>query len=345
MRKIVGLLAVAVLGSAIAFAQDAAAPTLGVSGYVGAGLKYYGTDDVLKLYDSNNGSAGLRFSINGIVDGGTYGIKWGFATNDVTTGFPANLAPNDTLGWVYLGDKMLKLSVGKLDDGQYASIIDGLGVTSWDGDTGFAADISPIAGLTIGYFLPITTAGNELAASFKSSEFAVTFTADKVVNIRVGFGLNGLASATGENLWLSASLLAVENLTLIVDSQFTALGSDAGTAIGLQEKVGYAFAPVTVALVSRQSLDTDGLTDLELNPSVAYDLGSGSNANLSVDLHTNTADTALGLTWNINPYVNIGVAKNTVQIGADIGTNGAGSVTGVKGDTGFDFYTTFIMNF
>jgi hypothetical protein len=368
MKKLLFILLVVAFVGAMAFADG---PTMKLSGYVGAGIKVSsdGTDTTVTMYDQNkdSGSNGVYASLAGTLDGGTYGLKWGFHSVDVSKGFltavdtltgaftaasatvtSGTYTPfvtfDDTLGWVYLANKMVKISMGKIDNGNYATYEAGDG--SWDGNIGASVDIMPISGLSIGYFLPYNDTSTKVSDAFAESQFGAKFEMAKLFGVKVMYNLgtvdtSGNSMKDGE-LFASLNVTAIPNLTLQADFELPSTSSDNykadGIATKLVQKVGYALGTITPSVVGTESLYKDYST-IAINPAVSVSVG-GLSPSVSFT-YTLSSDTNYAAnTWNINPSVSVPVASNTVLFGANV--NGS-DASGAK--TTWNVYSTFEMNF
>ncbi len=267
MKKLlVALLVLAAVGFG-AFAQDAA-PTLTWSGGFGAGFAAVtdsGGTNVYQYSPTTWGPDRLRLSFNYKDGGGNYGLAGRFQYK----GFNGGVAPvlNRINAWGKFLNGMVTVKAGVLDGYEVAGPIwDDYGTT--DGKTGVWVGVSPMDGLTVGYFLPAsTTAG----WTFQTGIAGFAYSVKNVVDLNGGVNL-GTTNASTVIFW-GANVTAVKGLTLQGEG-YIPLDSSAGI-ISIIENVGYNVTDaLTVSAMMSQNLygsqATNGKIALNFFPSVSY---------------------------------------------------------------------------
>lgn len=281
-KALVVLLALACVAG-LAFA-DGATAKWSVSNLYGFGVympSTSGASTLLEGYDySQVGSSRTRLTLNLTSADGNVGFNARFQDTALASAAP-NL--NQLNGWGKLFGGLLTVRAGILDDYTIAT-------TDWqtfgttDGSVGIYFNITPMAGLDIGFFqkygpTPVT-------ANMNGDKVGLAFAMPNLVSIQAGVALDNTVSATaGNQIWFGANLKAVPNLTAILEGDV--MLANGGTLILLEQNVGYAMGALTVG--ARVGEYSDGITsklDWGVEPTVAYKVTDNIAINVIVNVYS-----------------------------------------------------------
>jgi hypothetical protein len=219
-------------------------------------------------YTSADGNAGFNSRLQ-ITDGATaFGqVNW-----------------NQVNGWGKLFGGMLTVRGGKLDDYTIAT-------TDWqtfgttDGSVGVYFNVTPMAGLDIGFFQTIPVA-NGAPLNMNGDIVGLAFAMPNLVSIQAGVKLDNTVSAgAGNQIYFGANLKAVPNLTAILEGDV--MLANGGTLIVLEQNVGYAMGALTVG--ARVGEYSDGITsklDWGVEPTVAYKINDNFTVNVIANVYS-----------------------------------------------------------
>lgn len=203
MKKILAILLALVAIGSFAVAEDA--PKAALTGYT-----YFTTN----LYDQDGQvSSGPDWVSNGHYS--TLGLAYsgGMAGFSATIEFEnnaVNSAFRDYTAWVKPFGDILKVSAGRLRNGDYrlTSYIDGSGFNTRlaNAESGLLVQVYPVAGLSIGAFVP----AGDTAVDFADVDFGfgAAYTIDKVAKIVAAYKMSV------DELFIGADVKAVDGLTL-----------------------------------------------------------------------------------------------------------------------------------
>lgn len=207
-KALVLLLALSVIG--FVFAQDEAPVVPALTGYFFAGTQLYNQDGYLSLgpdWLSSGHYANLGVTYQAPV--------YGFSATIEYENAAVNTAFRDYTLWVKLFD-MVKLSAGKLRNGDYrlTSYIDGNGFSTRTANVeqGLLAQLTPIAGLSVGAFVPLSSAADTLA-TFLYPSYGASYLLEGIAKFFVAYKTNNT------EFFVGADIKAIEGLTLKVGLQ------------------------------------------------------------------------------------------------------------------------------
>jgi hypothetical protein len=176
---------------------------------------------------------------------------------------------------------LLTVRAGILDDYTIATLDwDNFGNT--DGKVGVYFDLSPIAGLDIGFYQVIPTAA--VGASANGDIVGLAYALPNLVSIQAGAALDFSNSATnGHAIYFGFSVTAVPNLTAILEAQFQMLNGS--TPMTFVENVGYAMGALTVGVRGGEYMTTN-VTDWGFEPTVSYKVNDNVTVNAIVNVYS-----------------------------------------------------------
>ena len=281
-KALVVLLALACL-SAMAFGEATA--KWSVSNLYGFG--------VMMPNDTANSSLLWAYDYSQVGNGRTR-LVFNYTGADGNVGFNSRLqyvnaaAPqvnwNQVNGWGKLFGGMLTVRAGKLDDYTIAT-------TDWqtfgttDGSTGVYFNVTPMAGLDIGFFQVIPTPAGA-ALNMNGDIVGLAFAMPNLVSIQAGVKLdNTVSTTTGNQIYFGASLKAVPNLTAILEGDV--MLADTGSLILLEQNLGYAMGALTVgARIGEYSNGQTSKLDWGVEPTVAYKLNDNFTVNVIANIYS-----------------------------------------------------------
>jgi hypothetical protein len=298
MKKLlIVLLALAVLG-VFAFAQDAAAPALKITGSIDSGVTgiYGDSADSLKNYDLFNSGDATRaltdlsyvsgnFTLASEINSSVF-INRLTNTQDISAmGTPgkslnplAEIEVASVKGTFF--DNMLGVEFGASNNGDFGVSGEnganyfGNGGYNNNGVTGAVITVTPMAGLEFGYALPLTSAGNSPYDALAYSRFGFAYSMPKMVTIKAGYALTRPFSAA--QLDVSASVAAVDNLGLVLEGYFQNLGNVDKSGIDLFDvNVNYTMGAIQPGIVAevKTFANSDIKMQWQVRPSVNYTIG------------------------------------------------------------------------
>ena len=298
MKRIAFALLALSLGGALAFGQDAAAPKVGLSGYLGAGAILSGSgvqDTYIQPADRNNGGP-VDFRLDFTLAGDTTGLKFSLWNG---TGSVATTTLQYTYAWASFLDKQLVTKVGLQDDNTTAGPINSLGSNDNGNGTGFNNAVkakfptptstatapfingsgnipafdavftpASVPGLALDYYLPFGWTSSYAPDAFGLSRIGAAYTGTGfkiVANYELdqtsgqGEGTNG----PDPSLNFGLTFTGVENLTVRLDGSY-ATNSSATVVSLFEQDVGYAVKlndtdTVTPYLFVREYLNAKGI--------------------------------------------------------------------------------------
>lgn len=191
---------------------------------------------------------------------------------------------NQVNGWGKLFGGMLTVRGGKLDDYTIAT-------TDWqtfgttDGSLGVYFNVTPMAGLDIGFFqvIPAVTGA---PLNMNGDKVGLAFAMPNLVSVQAGVVLdNTVSTTTGNQIWFGANLKAVPNLTAILEGDV--MLADTGTLIVLEQNLGYAMGALTVgARIGEYSNGQTSKLDWGVEPTVAYKVNDNFTVNAIVNVYS-----------------------------------------------------------
>ncbi|MBL8965552.1 MAG: hypothetical protein JNG85_01015 [Spirochaetaceae bacterium] len=203
MKKLLALLLALVVVGGVVFAQDAA-PVSKVTGY------FYNTS-VLFNQDSKQvaGPDWLSAGHYGNI-GFSYAAKeFGFSGTIEFENAAVNSAFRDYTAWVKPFGDILKVSAGKLRNGDYrlTSYVDGSGFNTRlaNAEYGYMIQAYPVAGLSLGFFNNVTTTAT--APDMKVLGFGASYTITDIAKLVVAY------KGSLDELFIGADIKAVKGLT------------------------------------------------------------------------------------------------------------------------------------
>ena len=201
MKKALAFLAAAALVSA-AFAEDAAAPALKVSGALKTGIQLTGGDSnktgsaKLQYSDDEDTTKVSRFDINGSYDAKDYGVEFRFRQQaDLTT------APTIRYAYVWGNyvDGKVKVEAGHIQDFALDCVgYEGYGIgIGQDDGNGALLLVKPVAGLTLGVESTVPTTGSYTTKQLLNElGFGAAYSTD-VFGVQAGYQLDSDADDEG----------------------------------------------------------------------------------------------------------------------------------------------------
>jgi hypothetical protein len=299
-KALVVLLALACL-SAMAFG-DATAKWSAATWY-GFGIYMPSTGNVVNQYDySWVGPGAFRLGFNYTAADGNAGFNARFTNTAPANGsMPVNV---DRLnGWAKMFGGMLTVRAGLLDDYTIATA-DWNNFGKTDNKLGVYFDVSPIAGLDIGAFMPIPGATDAVANVFGPAKgaYAVVGLAYALPNL-----VTIVAGGDGSNaVYFGANVKAVPNLTAILEANIS-LAS--GNAMTFEQNIGYAMGPLTVGARIGEVNNSSAATTLSwgIEPTVAYKISDAFTFNVIINAYNNKSQT-----WMSPIDAGVGVAGGNV---------------------------------
>jgi hypothetical protein len=233
MKKlIVLLLAFAMVG--VVFAEDAAPVVPKVSGYFYAGANVLDVTGVGTASEAWNQSLAPSWVSSGnyATVGLSYSVKeFGFSGTVEYENNAINTAFRDYTAWVKPFGDVLKLSAGKVRNGDYrlTSYIDGSGFNTRiaNAEYGLLAQVYPVKGLSLGVFNWIDSTGAVPLASWQNLNFGASYTVA---------GIGKFVAAAKRNITI---VDATAVTTVNTDEYF--VGFDLSAVKGLTAKVGGTF--------------------------------------------------------------------------------------------------------
>jgi hypothetical protein len=275
MRKALILLVAFALVGAAAFADA----KWSVSSLYGFGLLNSGGGSVLGYDYSNVGSSRTRFTGKLASDDGNVGF---LIRSQLTGNAPAAMTANQLYGWGKLFGGMMTVKAGILDD-YTISLGDWQCFGNLDGKTGMFFDLTPIAGLDIGFYQYIPTAASGNGPT--GDVVGVSYLMPNVV--RVGGGLvvgpSTSTASSGHQAYVFFDLKMIPGLTLNAEAQFALYNGD--TPITAAEDVGYAMGPLTISAYIGEYMNKNGM-DWGVEPRVAYKVSDNITVNVIVNAYT-----------------------------------------------------------
>jgi hypothetical protein len=193
---------------------------------------------------------------------------------------------NQLNGWAKMFNGMFTVRAGINDDYTIATPIwNNYGTT--DGKVGIYFDISPLAGLDIGYFQPIPTAASPIANLMAptGSGHAILGLAYNMANI--GKVELGYVAATPAQYYFGAAITAVKGLTAQLEGYV-----DANGGVVALENVAYAMGAFTVGSYIGESV-SGSTFNWGLEPTASYKLTSAFSLNAIANVYS----TPVGMTW------------------------------------------------
>jgi len=291
MKKLlIVLLALTVLG-VFAFAQDEAAPAVQIKDTFGAGGLYLTSNatganpDVLSAFDYWNQGVALWNTVDLSYASGdfTFFGEWGGEMAAAYTSKIGDWRGLSMKGKFFGG--MLAAEVGKTNNGDFTSLGDAA-ANNWGTGSGFLGGIitaSPIPGLTVGFGLPLTSAGRTLLNSVNGSQIGLAYSMDKMFVVKAEYLLNDPTAATKlAKFNASFALNAVENLTFNAEAWMSNIGDTTTSANSFNKfdvTAAYTMGALTPGVVAYATMWS----------------ASGS-----------------GVDWNVKPYVNYTIDKTTL---------------------------------
>ena len=343
MKKALAFLIAFALVGAFVFAQDAA-PALKWSGAVYTGFWYDSANDTTQLI-RYYGTPGTRVRLNGSYSNEDMGIAFRLQSNDFT-------APAFTraFGWAKLFDGLLQFNVGKLGDYTFAKgAVWAFG--NFDGATGLETIVSPIAGLKIGTFMPMSIASTvPLVNVLKDTAIGVSYSAEGIGDFALVYDLdprvNAEDAAVFSDLMFSAYISAIENLDVYIEGKVFNLGDDTAgrEAFLVSEYFAYAMDALTLELYLDQDIYADVTAPntalaLTVNPAVSYTIDKYT-PKLSLTYALGAAEETW--TFNINPSVTYALKKGSIELGMNYDMS---TTAGVADDSTYNVYALCIFNF
>jgi hypothetical protein len=304
MKRIIAFLLVLTAGTALS-AQE-----LQFSGYFNSGLGIVGTDSgaplSVRAFGNDAQANGFRFLLNGAFTNAvaTAGASFRFQSQ-ATTYAQSGANPPTALGyfslpyaygWVTFFKGLVHIKAGIVDDATWSSAGYLLGRSGGDQGEGLGAllRISPVTGLDLGFgayaislrggpdnsFLAKTTFGGTVELDDIKYTFNLGFTIPELLRFVASFrtkNASGVAVAETSRALAGISILAVKDLTAILEGEFNRLTDFSNTgAIGVYETLGYKLGGLGFGLRAAEYLSQAANTDLavEIAPWVEYAFGN-----------------------------------------------------------------------
>jgi hypothetical protein len=261
-RLVIVALVLAVIGS-FAFADGT--PKWSIGTWTGMGILSSGGANSVEQYDYN------------WVGGSAYRLGFTYTATDGNAGFNSRLQMGSPVGavvpaifnqlnaWGKMFGGVLTVRGGILDDYTIATK-DWNTFGTTDGAFGLYVNITPMEGLDIGYFQPvpyvigdITTALNPSGG--KNAIIGAAFTMKDLLSVQLG----AIAPGTSTALYFGAKLLAVKDLTFILEGKAPL---ESGSSITLLENVGYALGALNISARIGESIGSTFLWGAE--PIISY---------------------------------------------------------------------------
>lgn len=306
MRKALILLVVFAVVGAAAFADTAMGPVAKWSigtwdgfainpsnaliaydySWVGSGATRLGF-----TYTAADGNAGFNSRLQLAAGTGSMGTVTAF------TGLTNVLNFNQLNGWAKMFGGMFTVRAGINDDYTLATK-DWNCFGNTDGQFGLFFDVTPVAGLDIGFF-QVTPTTN----LYDNDIVGLSYTLKDTVSVQAGAYLNSVTNATtGTAVYFGAQVLAVKGVTAILEGKVT-MATTMITA--LEQNIGYAAGPVTVG--SRIGEKITGSTLVwGAEPTVSYKVNDNITFNVIGNIYTDA-----GQTWMSPLDAGIGLAGGT----------------------------------
>ena len=222
-KALIVLLILAVAGGL--FAQE-----VSWTGEVDTGIRIDIKDDNPVKGDDDDGHA-VKYSLGATYDADDWGLK--IAGGGKNTGGYA-MAFDNAYGWMFLSDKLLKLSAGKIDDAAWGNG----GETDTDVDTGpgIRLEVLPIDGLSVGAFFtypapakgaekPDGVSAGKLSNFFQQTAFgfkygADTFTVDAALRLFSEEDAYTTTNDTDAKFIFGFGFTGIQSLAVYVDGVF-----------------------------------------------------------------------------------------------------------------------------
>ncbi len=292
MRKALILLVVFAVVGAAAFADGMATPTFkfAINTYEGFGIGGSLPNNFFE-YDYNwVGGGAVRLTTNYTSADGNAGLNARLQMVDNTpsvgngafSSYTANF--NQLLAWAKFFNGMVSVKVGQLDDYTVSTSLWNCFGNS-DGKVGMMVDLTPVTGLDIAVFQPVTENGDVLANFVSPSgaghtTIGASYTMANVANVRAGVQLT--SATEGTVIYAQGSLLAMKGLTAIVEYGMTL--NTAATPITVLADLAYAMGPLTVGSFIGANYDGTNLF-WGAEPTVSYKVTDNVTANVIVNVY------------------------------------------------------------
>jgi hypothetical protein len=223
---------------------------------------------------------------------------------------------NQLNAWGKLFDGLVTVRAGIGDDYTIAT-------TDWnsfgntDGSYGIYVDLAPVAGLDIGYFQPIpTNTVPDLSAMSNGVIVGAAYTIKDIASIQLGAKLAQFqTAAAGTAIYFGAKVLAVKDLTAILEGQATL--EKGATPIVLYENLGYTMGALSITARVGEKMDSTAATTFQwgVEPIVTYKVNDNLGLNVIANVYNDP-----GQSW-MSPI--------------DAGEQPLTAAGGVSGDTNF----------
>lgn len=272
MRKALILLVVFAVVGAAAFADG---PTAKWSVGTWAGFGLSGSNLVAYDYSWVGGGA-VRLGFNYTAADGNAGLNARFQTGANASDL---VQVNQINGWAKMFGGMLTVRGGLLDDYTLATK-DWNCFGNTDGQYGLFFDVSPVAGLDIGFFQVVPTTN-----MFDKDIVGLAYTLKDMVSVQAGMYLNSVSTANA--VYFGASVLAVKGLTAVLEGKVTLATTMATT---LEQNVGYAVGPVTVGARIGEVLGGTTLV-WGAEPTVSYKVNDNITFNVIANVYNDKGQT------------------------------------------------------
>ena len=282
------VLALALVGGAL-FAQGE--PTVKISGQLQTGLRdeatinSAGVTDAVSLYDAETGNpARFRIGLSFTSADGNWGLTTRLDAGSSPVVLPLYASWNRALVWGSLFNRIVTLKAGILDEEAFSFTWRPWGTEYvWggqiDGELGLEAIVQPVAGLLVGYVLPIVDRASFLD-SLRGSTIGISYALQDFIRVVAGARLTKqtditLGDTTGVSFaWAGIDFTAVKNLTARVAAQALGIGS-AYPWLQLYEEAGYAIDALGVNLKCWEEMYTVANSSFgwQVEPTITYALG------------------------------------------------------------------------
>lgn len=279
MRKALILLVVFAMVGAAAFAEGAT-PKWSITTKYGLGIVSSDGEMSSVPFDwAHEGTGRTRLGFTYTAADGNAG----FNSRLQMVGSTSTASFNQLNGWAKLFDGMLTVRAGKLDDYTIATK-DWWCYGNTDGAFGMYFNVSPMAGLDIGYFQPIPSAAQTGGKTFVGSVIGAAYNIADIGSLQAGAIVGGSATAAAKTgIYAGFSLSAVKDLTAILEAKVTLADPDA--LIALNQNIAYAMGALTVGARIGEYLNGSDF-DWGIEPTVGYKVNDNLSVNAIVNVYS-----------------------------------------------------------
>lgn len=320
MKKALIVLLALCFVSAMAFADA----KWSVKTRYGFGIQSYSSGNELLGYDYSQVGAGrTRLMVNITSEDGNVGFNGrmqmkvqDYASVTSTKGYPVIFSQLN--GWAKLFSGMLTVRAGRLDDYTIATP-DWNNFGTTDGSFGMYFDVSPMAGLDIGFFQVIPSDGAAVGASANGDIIGLAYAMPNLVSVQAGVILDFRnTAANGHAIYFGADVTAVPNLTAMLEAKVELLNGS--TPITLEQNIGYSMGALTVGARIGEVSNSAAATTLVwgVEPTVSYKVNDNVTVNAIANVYNDPGQTFMS---PIDAGVVAGGAVGTTNFGGGASFN------------------------